>query len=114
MADYIGQATSRRTVVLGPYPWPDSDTAEPLDPGQSKFFAERILSPVQGSEQELRSLTVTAVARQHTDVQAMRVTDLHVVKESSNYLGVNFSVTNAHTYNVLHAFEYYIAMIVPE
>ncbi|WP_406088338.1 hypothetical protein [Streptomyces virginiae] len=44
----------------------------------------------------------------------MRVTDLHVVKESSNYLGVNFNVTNSHAYNALHAFDFYIAMIVPE
>ncbi|MEU3317133.1 hypothetical protein ABZ743_31260 [Streptomyces sp. NPDC006662] len=100
---------------MGPYSWPDDGTAEPLDPGQSKFFAERILSPApDGFRQELRSLTVTAVASQHADVQAVRVTDLSVVKESNSYLGVNFNVTNAHSYNALHAFEYYIAMIVPE
>ncbi|MEU3317131.1 hypothetical protein ABZ743_31250 [Streptomyces sp. NPDC006662] len=113
MAQPITTEISRKAVVLGPYPW-HGGTAEGLRPGQSKFFAERILSPVHGVAQVLRSLTVTAVASAHADVQAVGVTDLSVVTESDGHIGVNFNVTNFHAENTLYEFNCYIAMIVPE
>ncbi|MDX3804288.1 hypothetical protein [Streptomyces sp. AK04-3B] len=106
------QEISRRAVILG-HNW-SGGTAEPLLPGQSKFFADRILSPVHDAAQVLRSLTVTATASQHADVRAVGVTDLTVVTEPDGHIGVNFNVTNFHASNTLYEFDYYIAMIVPE
>ncbi|WP_331746016.1 hypothetical protein [Streptomyces virginiae] len=109
----VTQEISRRAVILGPYTW-SGGTAEPLLPGQSKFCADRILSPVHDAAQVLRSLTVTAAASAHADVQAVGVTDLSVVTEPDGYIGVNFNVTNFHASNTLYEFNYYIAMITPE
>ncbi|BDM74913.1 hypothetical protein HEK616_84000 (plasmid) [Streptomyces nigrescens] len=109
----IAQGVSTRTVILGPYGW-HSGTEGPLRPGQSKFFAKRILSSLHGVSQVLEALTVTAVARPASGVQAVGVTDLCVVEEASGALGVNFNVTNLHAWNDLFAFDFHIAIIVPE
>ncbi|WP_261958327.1 hypothetical protein [Streptomyces nigrescens] len=109
----VAQGVSTRAVILGPYTW-SGGTADPLFPGLSKFFAVRILRPVNGVPQILQALTVTAVASQHEGIQAVGVTDLSVITETDGHIGVNFNVANLHGFNTLYEFSYYFSMIVPE
>lgn len=100
-------------VILGPYYW-GSSTFPGLAPGDSRVFAYPLLDGVGGpAQQQLQSLTVTAVPLWDTIVQSLGVSSVRVIGEPNGRLDVNFLVTNTHATSHCYGFKFWFAMIVP-
>jgi hypothetical protein len=103
-------------VTSGPHYWTTAESPG-FVPGGQHIWASAILSAVSGGmdggQQRLQSLTVTAVPMRDTVVQSLTVFLLHVVAEPGGQLTVNFGVRNAHPTSICYGYKWWVAMIVP-